>query len=685
VERFLNRLSQVRPTPNGWNACCPAHEDTHPSLGIAVAGDGAILLKCRSKGCSCAAIVAALGLTLADLFPPLARPDQAGHGRAAVGAPDEPSGRASQAAVGAPLEASGRATQTGASQTSEVSKTSEVCQTKTPASRGRIVKTYDYFDEAGARLYQVVRYDPKAFRQRRPNGQGGWIWNLDGVRRVLYRLPLLVQADPAWPVFVVEGEKDADSLNPLQGLIATTNAGGAGKWRPEYNVVLAGRQVVLLPDNDEPGRLHMEAVARSLAGVAAAIKVLALPNLPPKGDVSDWLAQGGTAAELLRLLEQAPPWNGINSVLPQPPSANGRAEPASMAEVERRPLSWFWPGWIPLGKLTVLDGDPGLGKSTMLLDLAARASRNGHMPDAQQGTAGPTLLMSAEDDLADTIRPRLQAAGADLEQIHPFTAVDTGAGRRSPVLPDDLPILKEKLAKHKARLLIIDPFVAYLGESLDTSRDHAMRRVLFALAEIAVQAECAVVLVRHLNKGNGSKAIYRGGGSIGIVAAARSALLVAADPYDPETRVLALSKSNLAAKGKSLGYRLEPKEQGLAVVWRGEANWTADSLLEVRLGEEERSALGGACEFLQAVLADGPVAHKDLIQQAEEAGHSLITLKRAKASLGIKSKQVKGLLGRQWSWVLPGKEDVPSKPTPPTRPDDAHVPSSWEEILGSDC
>jgi hypothetical protein len=166
----------------------------------------------------------------------------------------------------------------------------------------RIECAYDYVDESGALLFQSVRLkDPKDFKQRRPVPWGdGWCWNLQGVRRVLYRLPQL-RAAPAWRrVFVVEGEKDADNLATL-GLVATTSPLGAGRWRPEYSEFLRGRTVVILPDNDGPGRKHAEDVSASLAGKAAAVRVVELPGLPPKGDVSDWLAAGGTKKRLLGL------------------------------------------------------------------------------------------------------------------------------------------------------------------------------------------------------------------------------------------------------------------------------------------------------------------------------------------------------------------------------------------------
>lgn len=160
---------------------------------------------------------------------------------------------------------------------------------------------YDYQDEAGRLLFQVVRFPGKRFRQRRPDGLDGWRWNLQGVRRVLYRLPgFLAGGDP---VYIVEGEKDAETLQ-ARGFTATTNPGGAGKWRDDYSPALRDRLCVLLPDQDEPGRRHMEAVARAVGLYAARVVVLDLPGLPDKGDVSDWFAQGHTPEELQVLIQR---------------------------------------------------------------------------------------------------------------------------------------------------------------------------------------------------------------------------------------------------------------------------------------------------------------------------------------------------------------------------------------------
>jgi hypothetical protein len=204
-----------------------------------------------------------------------------------------------------------------------------------------ISKTYDYIDEAGCLRYQTVRYDPKDFQQRQPSGPGQWVWNLRGVERVLYRLPQLVNADPKETVWIVEGEKDADALHNL-GLVSTTNVGGAGQWWASYNAWLRGRKVVLLPDNDDKGRKHMHKVAAHLVGVAASVRRLELPNLPDRGDVSDWLASGGTVEQLLEMAQAQPALDRAAVAQAQPPLAAGTQadwpEPVPLATVPAVPV-----------------------------------------------------------------------------------------------------------------------------------------------------------------------------------------------------------------------------------------------------------------------------------------------------------------------------------------------------------
>jgi len=250
LERVLEELKDIRHSGEGYRALCPAHDDREPSLSIKEGNDGRVLLRCFA-GCDTEEVVEALGLRMGDLF----------------------------------AESNGSGNHRG---------------------HRKVAATYDYTDEVGNLLFQVVRFEPKDFRQRRPDGRGGWAWNLKGVEPVLYRLPEVLRGMASGkPVFLCEGEKDADALASLD-MTATTCPMGAGKWRDSFSGTLAGGKVVVLPDNDDAGRDHVARAAASLCGSGAKVKILELPGLPEKGDISDWLAASGTAKELVRLAGKRP-------------------------------------------------------------------------------------------------------------------------------------------------------------------------------------------------------------------------------------------------------------------------------------------------------------------------------------------------------------------------------------------
>jgi predicted P-loop ATPase len=251
VESIARTLGGAHKTSHGWTCRCPAHEDRKASLSLSVGRDGRLLWKCHA-GCD-------------------------------------------QTAVHDQLKKAGVLLNGDASRFERKPKT---------RTERKIVATYPYEDEQGVVLFEVVRYEPKDFRQRRPDGNSGWYWSLGDTRRVLYHLPEVLAAEQ---VIVVEGEKDADNLR-ASGFVATTSPQGADKWQPGFTENLAGKRVVILPDNDGPGRKHAEAVARSVTGNAASVKVLELDGLPPKADVSDWLKAGHTADELRELIDKAAEW-----------------------------------------------------------------------------------------------------------------------------------------------------------------------------------------------------------------------------------------------------------------------------------------------------------------------------------------------------------------------------------------
>ena len=263
--------------------CCPAHDDRNPSLSVSMADDGTCLLKCFA-GCSVKEITDAVGLTMKDLFP---------------------SGLKNGSNVRHSSSDRNGAGFTSSSQNGSSSKRK--------STSSKVVAIYDYHDENGKLLFQVLRTEDKTFSQRKPKPDGnGWEYKTSDVRKVLYRLPELM-ANPDKVVMITEGEKDADCLRSF-GLLATCNPGGAGKWKDDFSSLLKGRSVVIFPDNDEPGRKHAQQVAESLQKFVQVeneqrqVKVIELPNLSEKGDVSDWLDVGGTLDELKKFINDAPIW-----------------------------------------------------------------------------------------------------------------------------------------------------------------------------------------------------------------------------------------------------------------------------------------------------------------------------------------------------------------------------------------
>lgn len=332
----------------------------------------------------------------------------------------------------------------------------------------------------------------------------------------------------------------------------------------------------------------------------------------------------------------------------------------SIAQFPATPVRWLWPGRIPRGALTIVEGDPGLGKSMLLLDLAARLSRGLPLPaDDAPAPDGPadSLLLTAEDSIRGTVRPRLEAAGADLARVQVPEVVDLETGRRFIEIPTDLQALADVLRRCRARLLVIDPLAAFLAERVNAHKDQSVRRALAPLAALAEELDVAVVIIRHLNKGVGASATYRGGGSIGILGAARSGLLVAKDTTDPERRVLAPVKSNLCALPPALAYRIEQAGAVARVQWEGPVDVTADALLlPHQPSRRPEQGISPAQAWLAEQLAAGPRAARDLHAAAAAHGFTPKMLRRARGQLGVAA--IRQGFGRdgEWVWLLPPTE-----------------------------
>jgi hypothetical protein len=337
-----------------------------------------------------------------------------------------------------------------------------------------------------------------------------------------------------------------------------------------------------------------------------------------------------------------------------------------LSAVKPERVRWLWKDRIAFGKLNLMDGDPGTGKSAVTTDFTARVSVGKAWPDGSECRAGGVVILSAEDGLADTIRPRFDAAGGDPSKaVAVSTVPDAEGNERQIAIPDDLATVEAAIERVGAMLVVVDPLMAFLPGDVNSHRDQDIRRALAPLARLAERTGAAVVVVRHLNKGQGGNALYRGGGSIGIVGAARSGLLIAKHPEDERRRVLASIKSNLAAPAPSLVFGLESTQAGaVRVDWKGESGLNAEALLSAPTDHEERSALSEAQEFLREVLADGPGMASEVRQEAESAGIAKRTLDRARQSLGVAAER-KGESGKRgggsWYWSLPGIKVASSK------------------------
>lgn len=341
-----------------------------------------------------------------------------------------------------------------------------------------------------------------------------------------------------------------------------------------------------------------------------------------------------------------------------------RLKSTRLTDIEAAEVQWLWPNRIPLGKFTLLQGDPSLGKSTLAFDIAARVSCGRPWPDRADCPAplGDVFIFSAEDGASDTIKPRLQAAGADEHRIHVVEGVE--AIRADSVdsfsLEEHWPSLEQMLRESDApRLAILDPLAAFMGQ-VDSNMNTDVRRILGPLAKLAERTNVAILAITHLNKSGGGKALYRASGSLGFIAAARAGMQVTKAKDDKDRRIVTVVKNNLAPPMPGLAYRLVGSPP--RVVWEeSPVELTADeAIAEEDAGQEDTTACEDATHWLRHALADGPLPQREVIRLGQRAGFSKRTLERAKSKAGVESR-LQGF-GGNWVWCL---KNVQSPPSPP--------------------
>ena len=444
LDGVVARMDNPRQRGDKWEARCPAHDDKNPSLGAWLGDNGAVIICCQA-GCSKEEILNGLGLTWADMFP-----EKVG----------------------------------------------------TDSRTAKVVDRYKYVDEAGVLLYEVVRTDPKGFRQRVPDGRGGWVWKLGDTRRVLYRLPEVTAAvQDGEPVLVVEGERDVHALEAA-GYVATTCPGGAGKWRDEYTHVLRGADVIVIADKDAPGRKHARDIARALAGVASSIRCA---EARTGKDAADHL-KAGLSVENLELIEDAwagPPSPGVDTT---PLSASGPTDPddpvhASLWPVDLRPVldgSTVQPmpemvhrddgrALLYRGVINGIHGDSGTGKGWFICQAICENVRSGKR----------TMYLDMEDT-AQSISARLRDLGLSDHQILTGVEYIRPEVQLGPIAVDHLCRLVHKL---RVDLVVVDSLgEAFSLEGIDENKDSEVgpwyRRVARPLADTGA----AVLIVDHSTK-----------------------------------------------------------------------------------------------------------------------------------------------------------------------------------------
>jgi hypothetical protein len=666
VQAVLDKLPGYRPEGAGWVVCCPAHDDSRPSLRIDVESDGTILLVCRSAGCKAKDIMTAVGLTERELFPP-----------------------------------------------------------RSGSWEERIKSVYVYRDKNGKPMFEVCRLEPglepgekKTFRQRAPDGS----WKTRGIKRGLYRYPELLAADPTQYVFFCEGEKAANAVAAL-GLVATCTSMGACKAKhtdPDaLKNGLQGRHVILLADNDEPGEKHVQDVRNRILPFTASATILRLPGLGGKEDVFDWIQRGGTRDELLALagkVELNAEEHNIESKAETATTAAG-FEFEKLSGIAVRAVRWKVPGRVPRGKVILIAADGGVGKSTLVRHFVARASTGtpafGLTYDA--GAPCSILMLAAEDSFEEVVVPSLVAEGADLDRVHRVFHLQSepnGKTSRVHIGPEHIEELKEELLKRPdVEIVVIDPVASFVSRArIDDHKQAELRQVLDPLAELAEATGVTIILIAHLNKGVNEHAVYRIAGSAAYANAVRLAYLVATDPDDEDRRLLMPVKMNLLGVDKrAAAFRLAPlsptetdrcrrhpslagladldfaevQKQLARVEFDAAVDVRADDVMAAKRKKSDPNKVQKCKAFLTTLLDRYAYPSQEILAAAAAEGFTFDNVKEAKAQLkseGLRNSNRNTQGGEWWSgfgdqkdWIMRPKAASSSPlPTTPNTPQSPH-------------
>jgi putative DNA primase/helicase len=521
-----------------------------------------------------------------------------------------------------------------------------------------LIRKFEWTDKAGKRKKAYPQY-------HRENGQ--WMKDKPAGPAIPYRLPELLAAPIDAVVDIFEGEKDADR-GAACGLTATTNPEGAtmpdgktGKWQSELNEYFRGRRVRLHQDNDLAGEVHVVKIISELRDIAKDITVVCYPEQKPGGDFSDFMDNGGTIQAMVARA--------------QPADANA-LDAVCAADEEIEDYDWIWPGRFALKKIGLITGLPDEGKGVLLSDIIARVTCGSAWPCGEgEPPKGNVILLTAEDDINDTIIPRLMAAGADLKRVHIIKMIRAAGKERMFSLVTDLPLLRQKaFAIGDIKMIVIDPIAAYLGiGKVDSFRATDVRAMIGPLKEFAEELRLFILGIMHFNKKiDVTNLLLRVSDSLAYTAAARHVYGIVNDE-DNKRKLFVKGKNNLAPREqKTLAFGFDVREVGIdkrtgnpirrpRIQWHPEpVDITATEALQALAAARSPSARDNAKQFIEALLENGPVGSKDVQEAAKENGISQSTLRRAAEDLRISFKKDgpkndKGEI--TWRWHLPSKKE----------------------------
>jgi len=460
-------------------------------------------------------------------------------------------------------------------------------------------------------------------------------------------------------VYLCEGEPDALVMLSYS-LEAVSSTHGVGTFKEEWlDEFPKNIEVVISFDLDDAGKKGEGKVVEMIRRKRPDI-ILKRLNLP------EHLGKGGDITNLAEYCKRygqnfvETVVNLIEDIQETHESKEPEGTPilSCLANIEPEEVRWLWKSRIPRGKITIFDGDPGLGKSWCSLAVASAITKGLPLPgdgNLEIRKPGDVLLLTAEDGLADTISNRLAGMDVDQNRIFALEGVrDEKGGERQYSLTDDLQSIEQALDNKEFALIIIDPLNAYLGASLDTHRDAALRSVLMPVARLAERRDVAVLCIRHLTKSSKDKAIYRGLGSIGGTAAARVVLMMGEHPHEKDQRIVSCIKNNLAPHPLSVAFELKES----TFKWIGETDIVPDVVMGDQKTGGDFSALDDAKSFLLEVLWEDSLSAKEVYEQAKELSISKRTLDRARTELGVRSVKIGS--GKEGYWKLELPKDANS-------------------------